>query len=678
MMRTLKYFLPAAAMLLVGIACSRSEPEEVPQDTILTIRAFLPDEDTRGPGIVSTGVSWSWSADDILTVTGETEEVFHIKEGFTPKKAEFTGKSVAGSRFSIAYPSREDADWSRQKQVGNDALGHLRYAAVLEDVDDYTSFTFSPDWAAAHGGSLLQSGVLKFVVTVPDGVTDINSLRLSAETPLFYAGIGEAMTDRLILDFQDVTLAPKATLIGWMSTSWNASEIPSGTVLTVTLQTPSKALVRDILIKKDVSLMGGLINTITLDGSDWSEGGESDRYSGGKGTEAKPWIITTATEMGYIREDLESGITRYYKLGADIDMSGEPWIPLNFESPYDKAIDFDGDGHTISNFSCSAPTYPGLFGVLYGSCRNLTITGATIETQGATAAGILAGYCGTTGIRGEIVNVHVQGTVTNTYKKRGIGGLAGILGNGTITDSSAEVTISNTGADSGVGGLCGTVSGTIERCWVICDITSNGAYAGGIFGFETGKSVVRDCWTKGSVRGTQKVGGIVGGFIKAESAAYNCYSLASVYGGFQLGGIAGHANLDQKNANTTNEPKNVFEKCIAWNDAITSTTTDASAHYSSGVVVGFTALMNYLTDCYRKADISFTECPSAVDYNIPYDQENATPSNPLTESWAGTYNFPYHGKAAAASATVSSVAKSLGWDESVWDLSGELPKLKKL
>ena len=48
-------------------------------------------------------------------------------------------------------------------------------------------------------------------------------------------------------------------------------------------------------------------------------------------------------------------------------------------------------------------------------------------------------------------------------------------------------------------------------------------------------------------------------------------------------------------------------------------------------------------------------------------------------------NLPVHifetrqemGKAAAADATVSSLAKAAGWDETVWDLSGNLPVLKK-
>ena len=58
----------------------------------------------------------------------------------------------------------------------------------------------------------------------------------------------------------------------------------------------------------------------------------------------------------------------------------------------------------------------------------------------------------------------------------------------------------------------------------------------------------------------------------------------------------------------------------------------------------------------------------------------ASPESPLKEAVQSTgstnYNYPYHGKAAAADATCSQVAKALGWDESVWDLSGNLPFFK--
>ena len=58
---------------------------------------------------------------------------------------------------------------------------------------------------------------------------------------------------------------------------------------------------------------------------------------------------------------------------------------------------------------------------------------------------------------------------------------------------------------------------------------------------------------------------------------------------------------------------------------------------------------------------------------VPYDQENASPSSPLYIAVAGPYNFPYHGKAAAAGATLSSVAKGLGWPSEIWDFSGDIP-----
>ena len=36
----------------------------------------------------------------------------------------------------------------------------------------------------------------------------------------------------------------------------------------------------------------------------------------------------------------------------------------------------------------------------------------------------------------------------------------------------------------------------------------------------------------------------------------------------------------------------------------------------------------------------------------------------------------FNGKAAAAGKTASQVAKEIGWDETIWDLSGEIPALR--
>lgn len=370
----------------------------------------------------------------------------------------------------------------------------------------------------------------------------------------------------------------------------------------------------------------------------------------GSGTKADPYNLYTVADMMAMGEKLEEDKITYFRMQADIDMASVDWMPLNFSSPYKLGIDFDGNGHTIDNFHSTSPNYPSFFGVLYGNCHNVTFTNAVIESSVGGATGIVASYCGTTNIPGEAHNVHVQGRVTSPGgNKNGTGGLFGRICGATITACSADV-----------------------------EIESGEDYVGGLFGYDTASSVVSDCWTTGKVKGNSKVGGIGGGFIKAESAMYNCFSTMEVEGNFQVAGILGHANLDQKNANADNDPKNRVESCIAWNTSIAATPTDGGEHYSSGIIVGFTALKNYLVNNYHKAGISFAECPKNTELGYKaYDQENSSPASPLVHG-ANTYDFAYHGKTAAASATISTLAQTLNWSESVWDLSGDVPVLKKI
>ena len=368
----------------------------------------------------------------------------------------------------------------------------------------------------------------------------------------------------------------------------------------------------------------------------------------GTGTKNDPYNLYTAADLLKMAELLVPGTKVYFRMKADIDMAGIDWVPLNFASPYENLIDFDGGGHTISNFTSTFANYPSFFGVLYGSCHDVTFANAVIESSVGGATGIVASYCGTTNLPGEAHRVHVQGRVTSPGgNKNGTGGLFGRICSANITACSADV-----------------------------EIESGEDYVGGIFGYDTGASTVSDCWTKGHVVAGSKVGGIGGGFIKADSEMYNCFSLMTVEGSFQYAGILGHANLDQKNANTTNTPNNRVEGCIAWNEEIKSRATDGAEHYSSGVIVGFTATQNYLVNCFRKAGIAFSECPVNAELGyVVTNQGNAGPGAPLV-CGTNTYDFAYHGLAAPADATVTSLARSLGWSDSVWDFSTPIPTLK--
>ena len=368
----------------------------------------------------------------------------------------------------------------------------------------------------------------------------------------------------------------------------------------------------------------------------------------GSGTKNDPYNLYTAADMLKMSELLVPGTKVYFRMKADIDMAGIDWVPLNFASPYENCIDFDGGGHTIDNFTSTFANYPSFFGVLYGNVHDVTFTNAVIESGVGGATGIVASYCGTTNLPGEAHRVHVQGRVYSPGgNKNGTGALFGRIWGANITACSADA-----------------------------EIESGEDYVGGIFGYDTGASTVSDCWTTGHIKAGSKVGGIGGGFIKAESAMYNCFSLMKVEGSFQYAGILGHANLDAKGNNTTNTPNNHIEGCIAWNESISSTATDGAEHYSSGVIVGYTATQNFLVNCFRKAGIDFSESEKNAELGyVVTNQGNAGPGAPLVHG-TNTYDFAYHGIAAAADATITSLARSLGWSETIWDFSTPIPTLK--
>ena len=372
----------------------------------------------------------------------------------------------------------------------------------------------------------------------------------------------------------------------------------------------------------------------------------SDYDPHGPGTEGNPYPITSVSDLQGMSAKLVEGSMVYFSLENDIDMINvADWDPVN---PLGFPFTFDGQDHTISNFTGTTS----LFGMVVGKLHNLNVTNANI-TNASGPVGILGAYGGTQDVAVEVTKVNVSGKLSNTAA-HGTGGLFGVIVNANINICSADVTI-----------------------------TSNKYDSGGIYGYDNTqapkRSIISNCWSAGDITGNRMVGGIAGN--AANNANYsevvirNCYSTARVHAQFKYGGIVGDAAQGQKTGEGL-DIKNHIEKCIAWNEAVYSDVADASVHYSAGAVVGFTSVKNYLVDCYRKPDLAFSDCPGNTT-NLLVDQENASPDSPLKEvavsPGSTNYNFPYHGKAAKAGATASEVAKALGWDETIWDLSGALP-----
>lgn len=297
---------------------------------------------------------------------------------------------------------------------------------------------------------------------------------------------------------------------------------------------------------------------------------------------------------------------------------------------------------------------------------------ATVKSAGERVGGIVGHYQG-----GTLSGCKFYGEVNAA--SRLAGGIAGITSSASIIEnclSSGKIVCKNN-----VGGIVGMNENTLTiRC---CESSSsieinvNGVDGiGGVLGLASnGKTViVEDCIFSGNmnVPTGQRVGGIVGD-LGTGSSVRRCYVSGNITGWAGVGGIVGRAGGLVWNANG-NGYDNTIESCIAWFDTITATRGDENGG-SSGIIVGYTGTKNTLKNCWRKPTATLT----AKYCSAVYDQEDADAATPLVINAVPstyTYIYPYHGKAATASASATSLAQSLGWSADVWNLSGPEPKLK--
>ena len=297
---------------------------------------------------------------------------------------------------------------------------------------------------------------------------------------------------------------------------------------------------------------------------------------------------------------------------------------------------------------------------------------ATVKSAGERVGGIVGHYQG-----GTLSGCKFYGEVNAA--SRLAGGIAGITSSESTIEnclSSGKIVCKNI-----VGGIVGMNENTLTiRCCEsssTIEINVNGVDGvGGVLGLASnGKTViVEDCIFSGNmnVPTGQRVGGVVGD-LGTGSSVRRCYVSGNITGWVGVGGIVGRAGGLVWDANG-NGYNNTIESCIAWFDTITATRGDEDGG-SSGIIVGYTGTKNTLKNCWRKPKATLT----ANYCSDVYNQEDADATTPLViNAVPSKYKFiyPYHGKAAEASATASSLAQSLGWSADVWNLSGPEPKLK--
>lgn len=244
----------------------------------------------------------------------------------------------------------------------------------------------------------------------------------------------------------------------------------------------------------------------------------------GSGTVEDPYVITNATELQAIQQDLDAN----YTLGADIDASNTgTWNGGNGFDPIGEGDDpftgtFDGRNHEIRGLTIDRPSeeYVGLFAVSDGTIGNVHLREITYTSE--TTAGGLVGQN-----EGEIRSVSVTGDVYGNEDI--IGGLVG--------ENRGDVIASNTSMDvrgtRRVGGLIGRNTGSVRASHT--NSTVDGVRStGGIAGMNS--DTITSSHAHGYVNTSQSAGGLVGihgGTIRGS------FSTVDVNAKTNAGGIAG-------------------------------------------------------------------------------------------------------------------------------------------
>lgn len=217
----------------------------------------------------------------------------------------------------------------------------------------------------------------------------------------------------------------------------------------------------------------------------------ANSYAGGDGSKTNPYEIAKAEQLAKLASDVNNGNTpqaflgKYFKLTADIDLSGGIWMPIGKYYNYGNGNNrlffgkFDGNGHVIKNMHIQwedvdarkAKSVWGLFSTLQGesstnltTVTNLIIEKARVEKKSGFSpdgpsynVGVVAGEIyGNT----ELSNIIIRGSeITDndeTYeinRETKIGGIAGNV----QTDSKNETfRIFNIAADTQINMLKNT------------------------------------------------------------------------------------------------------------------------------------------------------------------------------------------------------------------------------
>lgn len=257
-------------------------------------------------------------------------------------------------------------------------------------------------------------------------------------------------------------------------------------------------------------------------------------YSGGSGTSADPYLISTLADLAELAQTTADW-DRYFSQTQTIDASQTQYWDDSDDDPdgnrYNDPEDatssgnnagfpgigtamiwfdgaYNGNDHYIQNLTIDRPTtdYVGLFTkALRSPLQNIQLS--AMDITGRDHVGGVVGYFYADGA--EIMdNCRTTGSLSGVNR---VGGVVGENSYGTINNCSSSATITTSGDyTGGVVGRSIYSTSVLSECNSSASINASGDYAGGLVGEVINDGKVTNGYSSGSVSGNFAVGGLVG------------------------------------------------------------------------------------------------------------------------------------------------------------------------
>ena len=309
-------------------------------------------------------------------------------------------------------------------------------------------------------------------------------------------------------------------------------------------------------------------------------------------------------------------------LGADIDLNGQTWEPVNFSGG------FDGNGHTISNYDCHYGR--GFFGTFSGKyIKNLTLT-----------------------------------DFYNKLYRIDIGSNLSSLASEVKGTSLQPILIEN----------CHVLNGSLKRT---SDSNLYSIYAGSLIGYAT-NCEIKNCYADVEIEIKMEynydeisyIGGLVG--YMNNSSITNSYTTSAIsvysHGICYMGGMTGYSfNGELQNSYTDN----VMEYDYSFNEVI------------FGGLIGKAEYINSISGCFTR--FTFTDNEGGIQYGwlVGEQEKDTSIENSFVSSDCILYEYSYATSIHYPSNDTPNeeiwAYVSENWDTSIWEVSlSQDPTLKSL